>query len=51
MKAKEKHLKGKDVLESYIAHINWDWLFFKGQSIFGGIIVLGLAVFLIWFTR
>ena len=51
MKAKDKHLKGKDVLEAYMAHINWDWLFFKGQSIFGGILILGLAVFLFWFTR
>jgi len=51
MKTKEKHIKSKDLLENYAAQINWDWLFFKGQTIFGGILILGLMIFLLWFTR
>lgn len=51
MKAKDKHLKSKDILEAYIAQINWDWLFFKGQSIFGGILFLGLLIFIFWFAN
>ncbi len=51
MKAKDKHLKSKDILEAYIAQINWDWLFFKGQSIFGGILFLGLMIFIFWFAN
>lgn len=48
MKAKDKYLKGTQLLENYVSQINWDWLFFKAQSIFGGILVLGLVFFLFW---
>lgn len=51
MKAKEEHLKGKDLLETYTSQINWDWLFFKGQTIFGGLLLLGLAIFLLWLAQ
>lgn len=51
MKAKEKELKSKEIIEAYIAQINWDWLFFKGQLIFGGILIIGLTLFLFWFAQ
>lgn len=51
MKTKENHLKGKDLIEAYITQINWDWLFFKGQTIFAALLLLGLAIFFLWFTR
>lgn len=51
MKTKENQLKGKDLIEAYITQINWDWLFFKGQTIFAALLLLGLAIFFLWFTR
>lgn len=51
MKTNENHLKGKDLIEAYITQINWDWLFFKAQSIFGALLLLGLVIFMFWFTR
>ncbi len=51
MKATEKDLRSREIIEAYISQINWDWLFLKGQMIFGGILGIGILVFLLWFAR
>ncbi len=50
MEANDKKVKSREILEAYMEQINWDWLFFKGQLIFGGILIMGLTVFLFWFA-
>ncbi|WP_423819070.1 hypothetical protein V5739_16435 [Salinimicrobium sp. TIG7-5_MAKvit] len=49
MRLREKRLYKKVFLEAYLAQINWDWLFLKGQLIFTGIISLGTIIFIFWF--
>lgn len=41
----------KELITTYVAQINWDWLFLKGLLIFGSILLLGLIGFLIWFFQ
>ncbi|MFD2518325.1 hypothetical protein [Salinimicrobium flavum] len=48
MDAKEKKYGPEKTYESYVSQINEDWLFLKGQMIFGGILFLGLLAFLLW---
>lgn len=48
MEAREKTQSKKDIVESYVSQINWDWLFFKGQLIFSAIMLLGLMLFFLW---
>lgn len=50
MKAKANFRGQKEDLRSYISHINWDWLFLKGQLIFGSILLFALVCFLVWFS-
>jgi hypothetical protein len=38
----------KEILNSYIGEINWDWLFSKVVFIFASILSLGIAAFIIW---
>ncbi len=51
MKTKEKELRSREIIEAYMTQINWDWLFLKGQMIFGGILSIGILVFLLWLAR
>lgn len=48
MKARDHKSNSREIIESYMEQINWDWLFLKGQLIFGGIMFLGLTIFLYW---
>lgn len=50
MKTGDRKFKSREIIQTYIEQINWDWLFLKGQLIFGGIIIMGLTVFLFWFS-
>ncbi|NJY62769.1 hypothetical protein HC174_08365 [Salinimicrobium sp. CDJ15-81-2] len=49
MVVREKKFRRKEFYEAYISQINWDWLFLKGQFIFGGILFIGVLAFLYWF--
>lgn len=51
METRKKRLGGKELIQSYISQINWDWLFLKGLLIFAGIFLLGLIGFLLWFLQ
>lgn len=51
MKARQKPLGRREILEAYISQINWDWLFLKGQLIFVIILLSGFMAFLFWFLR
>lgn len=49
MVVREKKFGRKELYEAYVSQINWDWLFLKGQLIFGGILIIGVLAFLYWF--
>lgn len=51
MEAREKRFGRKEIFEAYLSQINWDWLFLKGQLIFGVIMILGVLAFLLWFLQ
>ena len=51
MVVREKKFGRKELYEAYVSQINWDWLFLKGQLIFGGIFFIGLIAFLFWFLQ
>ncbi len=51
MEAKGKKFSKKEFYKIYGAQINWDWLFLKGQLIFGSILLLGMICFILWFTQ
>ncbi|WP_168191362.1 MULTISPECIES: hypothetical protein [Antarcticibacterium] len=38
----------KEIYETYITQINWDWLFFRSLMIFGSILFVGLVGFFLW---
>ncbi len=38
----------KEFYKTYMAQINWDWLFFKSLMIFGSILFVGLLGFFLW---
>lgn len=46
MEMEEKH--SSDITKSYISQINWDYLFFKAQTIFGLLLLLGFIGFAFW---
>lgn len=50
MRVKENKLHNRKNINTYVDQITWDWLFFKGQLIFGSILTLGILIFLIWFA-
>ena len=50
MRVKENHRKDVKNINSYADQITWDWLFFKGQLIFGSIFTFGAVIFLLWFA-
>lgn len=51
MEAKRKKISKKEFYQTYVAQINWDWLFLKAQLIFGSILLVGMVCFVLWFTR
>lgn len=51
MGVRGKHFGKKEFYDAYVSQINWDWLFFKALLIFGGILLIGLIVFLLWFIQ
>lgn len=36
--------------KTYITQINWDWLFFKGQMIIGGVLLGAILLYFILFS-
>ncbi|MFV8837993.1 hypothetical protein [Salinimicrobium soli] len=48
MKAEEKHAARKEFIRSYISQINWDYLFFRAQMVFGLLLLLGIIGFVFW---
>lgn len=51
MEGRERKLGRKEWYEAYISQINWDWLFLKGQLIFGGIFFIGMLFFALWLLK
>lgn len=51
MEAREKYLGRNEIFKSYVSQINWDWLFLKGQLVFGSIFIIGFIIFLLWFLQ
>ena len=49
MEVREKHFREKEFVELYLSQINWDWLFLKAQLVFGGILLVGIILFILWF--
>lgn len=44
------NLRGeKDNLRTYMSHINWDWLFLKGQLILVSILLIVFFLYMLWF--
>ena len=50
MELRGKEFSKREFYQAYISEINWDWLFLKGQLVFGGIMFVGLVGFLLWFV-
>jgi hypothetical protein len=49
MASKHNTNRRKEFYETYLAQINWDWLFFRSLMIFGSILFVGLLGFFLWF--
>ncbi|UJH92152.1 hypothetical protein LZ575_06115 [Antarcticibacterium sp. 1MA-6-2] len=47
MEARENIWKEKDHTKNYLSHINRDWWILKGQLILGGILLAGIAFYLL----
>lgn len=51
MQTRRRHYQNRTILREYLAKINWDWLFFKGQLIFASIFLAGLILVILWFLN